>query len=291
MPSIASLIQASQAIALSQDPKQNVSFLDATYVLPQMGRDAEAEYLAEHIKGAAWFNLDEQSDRQSPYPHMLPPANIFEENMQRLGLGTATHIIVYDNSPFLSCARAWFMFRYFGHANISILDGGLAAWRAAGGALGAGLEVQPYGDFRVKPPIADTAFTSLLEMQKILGVGNAQIIDARGHARFTGQETEPREGMASGHIPGARNLPITSLLDPETQKIKPIGEIRTLFEAAQIDFNAPIITTCGSGVTACGLAFALHLCGMNKVAVYDGSWSEWGHGAQSRSACPIATGI
>ena len=292
MPSLPALISAPDAIALSRDPEQKIVFIDATFLLPQMGRDAEAEYLEAHIQDAIRFNLDEQSDAASPFPHTTPSPDIFEMNMRKLGLNQNDHILIYDNSPFLSGARAWFMFRHYGHSNVSILDGGLAAWRAAGGAIASqheqGSETRPMGDFKIGPPVAGAIFKSLTDVQNMIGDTDMQMIDARGPARFRGEEPEPRAGMAAGHIPGSVNLPVTALLDADTGRMRPMSDIRALFDTIQIDLNRPIVTTCGSGVTACGLAFALHLCGTDQVSVYDGSWSQWGHESQDRNACPIA---
>ncbi len=292
MPSLPALISAPDARALSCDPEHNIIFIDATFLLPQMGRDADAEYLEAHIQNSVRFNLNEQSDSSSPFPHTAPPPDEFETNMRNLGLNQNDHIIIYDNSPFLSGARAWFMFRHYGHRNVSILDGGLAAWRAAGGAIAsqheAKQETRPMGDFKIAPPVAGAIFKSLTDIQDLLGDTHIQMIDARSPERFHGEEPEPRAGMAAGHIPGSVNLPVTALLDSDTGKMRPISEIRALFDRIQIDQSRPIVTTCGSGVTACGLAFALHLCGTDYVSVYDGSWSQWGHESQDRTACPIA---
>jgi thiosulfate/3-mercaptopyruvate sulfurtransferase len=281
--SIPSLLQATDAVKLSHEGR--ILFLDATFHLPNAGRDATAEFLTEHIAGAVRFDLDEMSDRSSPFPHTMPASDFFAHAMRRLGANTEDHIIVYDNSVFLSSARAWWMLRYFGHDRVSILDGGLQAWKAAGGACETGHQAKQEGDFTSGPSTLKLATRQDVQAA-IQQNGITQIIDARGVGRFSGAEAEPRPGMASGHMPGAINLPISSLL--ENGFVKSVDDIRTKLDDAQIAPDKPIITTCGSGVTACGLAFAFHLLGIDNVAMYDGSWAEWGHGDQNRDACPVA---
>jgi thiosulfate/3-mercaptopyruvate sulfurtransferase len=281
---IPSLINAAEAMHLSQT--SSVLFIDATFHLPNSGRDAAVEFLHEHIDGAIRFDLDKLSDHASPYPHTMPSATFFAQAMQQLGVCNEDHIIVYDNSAFLSCARAWWMFRYFGHDKVSILNGGLKAWKAAGGPCAAGETNRKQGNFTQQQSALKLA--TLRDVQTAVQQNNTtQIIDARGAGRFSGAEAEPRPGMTAGHMPGAINLPISSLL--ENGFIASIGDIRAKLNITQISPDRPIITTCGSGVTACGLAFAFHLLGVDDVAMYDGSWAEWGHESQDRQACPVAT--
>ncbi len=281
---IPSLINAAEAMQLSQTTR--ILFIDATFHLPSSGREAAAEFLHEHIDGAVRFDLDQVSEQSSPYPHTMPSAAFFAQAMRRLGVCHEDHIIVYDDSVFLSCARAWWMFRYFGHDKVSILNGGLKAWKAAGGACATGEPHKPEGNFTARQSALQLATLQDLQtaIQQNSGV---QIIDARGAGRFSGAEAEPRPGMASGHMPGAVNLPISSLL--VNGFLASTADLRDKLNDAQISADKPIITTCGSGVTACGLAFAFHLLGINNVAMYDGSWAEWGHGSQDRQACPVAT--
>lgn len=281
--SIPSLITAAEAMQLRQTSR--VLFIDATFHLPNSGRDAAAEFLHEHIDGAVRFDLDELSDHASLYPHTMPSATFFAQAMRQLGVCNEDHIIVYDDSVFLSCARAWWMFRYFGHDKVSILNGGLKAWKAAGGACAAGEPNRQEGNFTQRQSALKLA--TLQDVQTAIQQNKVtQIIDARGAGRFSGAEAEPRPGMAAGHMPGAINLPISSLL--ENGFIASVADIREKLNTAQISPDKPIITTCGSGVTACGLAFAFHLLGVDDVALYDGSWAEWGHQSQDREACPVA---
>ena len=281
---IPSLMSAEDALALRKTHR--TLFVDATFHLPTSGRNAAQEFLDKHIAGAVRFDLDMMSDQTAPFPHTMPSPEDFARAMRLLGADNEDHIIVYDNSVFLSCARAWWMLRFFGHSKVSILNGGLKAWAMAGGQTEAGESIKPEGNFTAH--MTDLKRAAIADVQAALGdKGAIQIIDARGPARFSGAEPEPRAGMASGHIPGSINLPVTQLL--QDGFLRPLDEIRSIVTEAQISPQKPIITTCGSGVTACGLAFAFYLLGINDVAVYDGSWAEWGHQSQDRDACPVAT--
>ena len=255
---------------------KNIKIVEATFFLPTMNRNAIAEYQASHIPGAVFFDIDTIADPDSELPHMLPPAEAFERSIQEMGLNGEDHIIVYDRSSFISAARAWWMFRYFGHEKVSLLDGGLTAWKAAGYPLNQEQAEYGKGDF--------TASTqdrfSVVSMQEIADMLEAgicpQIIDARAAERFAGLAPEPRAGLRAGHIPGAKNVPINSLFDAETMQFKSAEELQALFDAAGVDFSQPAITSCGSGVTACGLIYGLALLGKTDVSLYDGSWTEWG---------------
>lgn len=275
------LIEIDEALALhGQD---NVVFADASFHLPTSGRDALAEYETSHIAGARWFDINEIADPKSDQPHTMPKAPLFQRHMQRLGISSDDHIIVYDASPFYSSARAWFMFRYFGHAKVQVLNGGFKAWQDAGGPSERGPCPEITASrFIVGDPVGTEGVRSLSAMKKHVQTANRQIIDARSAGRFNGSEPEPRAGLASGHMPGAINIPVGSLIDKETGLIKPAAALAEVF--ADIDAETPIVTTCGSGVTACGLALGLALIGREDVAIYDGSWSEWG----SRAGCPVA---
>lgn len=258
--------------------------LDATLFLPGTPRDARAEFEAAHIPGAAFLDLDTLADPDDPAPHMLPPDSLMTQRAQAMGIDPDSRIILYDNSPIRSAARAWWMMRAYGlGASAAILDGGLATWLAEGRPTESG----------VAQPAPGTAIAHLDRAQvrtkadilANLDSGSAQLLDARGAGRFTCAEAEPRPGMASGHIPGARNLPYAALFAPDN-RLKQGAELRALYESAGIDLDRPVVTTCGSGVTAAILLAGLESLGKTDVALYDGSWSEWGFDP----ATPKATG-
>ncbi|HYJ82185.1 MAG TPA: 3-mercaptopyruvate sulfurtransferase [Allosphingosinicella sp.] len=261
----------------------DLRIVDSTWCLPADGRDPRAEYEAEHIPGAVFLDLDEVSDSSNPVPHMVPPEPKFASRMASLGLGDGQRFVVYDNSPLHSAARAWWMLRSFGAHYVAILDGGLQKWKSEGRPLESGRPRVRHGHFspRFDPrTVADKAAVTGL-----LGDGRHQIVDARGAGRFSGEEAEPRPGMASGHIPGSRNLPQGSLFSSDNSW-KQGDELRSAFAAAGVDLGKPMVATCGSGVTACVLLFGAHLLGKEDVRLYDGSWSEWG----ADPATPKATG-
>ncbi len=262
----------------------HVRVLDATYFLPGVPRNAEAEFLEKHIPGAQFFDIDVYKDTETDLPHMLPDPDSFAEDMSDLGIGNDSIIVCYDSYGLMSAARPWWMFRVFGHDKVFVLDGGLKQWLAEDRPVESGPAAPRQGRFnaRFRPELVsdrDAVLTAL-------DTPAVQIIDARSAGRFTGVEPEPRAGLASGHIPGAHNVPFASLLDPATGLILPKAQIEARFVAAGIDLKRPIITSCGSGVSACVLAIGLYELGRTDVSVYDGSWSEWG----SYPGLPIATG-
>ena len=264
--------------------KSDLKILDASLFLPGTPRDPRAEFEAAHIPGAAYLDLPSLADADDPRPGMLPSDSFMTERCRALGIDANSRIILYDNSPTHSAARAWWMMRIYGvGASAAILDGGLPKWVAEGRPTESGWSVIPRGN-----AVAHRAEGEVRTKEDLLAnldSRTAQVIDARGAARFTGEEKEPRPGMASGHIPGSRNIPSTSLFNADNS-MKTGEELRRLFLDAGVDFSRPIITTCGSGVTAAILLAGLELLGKADVTLYDGSWSEWG----LDPATPKATG-
>jgi thiosulfate/3-mercaptopyruvate sulfurtransferase len=262
----------------------DVRVVDASWYLPQMKRDATAEYAAAHIPGAVFFDIDEISDTASPLPHMLPSPEKFASRVRRLGLGDGNRIVIYDGHPMMSACRVWWMFRAFGHRDVAVLDGGLPKWQREG---------RPVDDD--PPPPRDRHFTARLnttlvrdfeQVRRALDSGSEQVIDARAANRFRGEAPEPRAGLRSGHMPGAANLPYNELIDPASGTMLPAEALWSRFEAAGIDLSRPVTASCGSGVSACVLALGLYLIGAKEAAVYDGSWAEWG----GRADAPVVTG-
>ncbi len=258
--------------------------LDGSWHLPTAGRNAKAEYLAEHIPGAMFFDIDDLSDDKSPLPHMLPSTVKFSSRMKKMGIGDGARIVVYDTAGIFSAARVWWTFRAMGHQDVAVLNGGLRKWKAEGRPLDDG--PPPMRSERHYTPLQNTEIIrDLDEMKALLKKPSAQIVDARPAARFEGREAEPRPGLRSGHMPGAKNVPSQSLLNADGT-FKSEGQLAQLFKAAGIDVAKPVVTTCGSGVTASMLALALAVVGQTNAAVYDGSWAEWGQD----NGLPVATG-
>jgi thiosulfate/3-mercaptopyruvate sulfurtransferase len=247
--------------------------LDGTWHMPQLKRDARAEFAQAHIPGAVFFDIDRIADQATSLPHMLPTADAFAEAVGTLGVGSGDRVIVYDVRGVISAARVWWTFRVFGHDRVAVLDGGLRAWKAEGRPLEAGEPGPPRRQFRatLRPELV----RDLESMRGNLATRSEQVLDARSPGRFAGTEPEPRAGLRGGHIPGSLNLSYETLYRADGTLLPP-DALRTAFSAAGVDLGQPVTTTCGSGVTASVLALGLHLVGHPRVAVYDGSWTEWG---------------
>jgi len=251
----------------------DLRIVDASAFLPEHGRNPALEYEACHIPGAVFMDIAHLVDPAAPGMNMLPSAERFASRMQSLGLGDGSRIVIYDDSPVRSSTRAWFMLTMFGAANVALLDGGIAKWKAEGRKCAQGRETLRHRHFTVWSD--DRAVRSKADVLRNLTEQTELVVDARGAGRFTGDMAETKPGLASGHIPGARNVPYASLFAADGTW-KSSADIRKIFEAAGVDLARPLITSCGSGMTANVLIFAAYLIGKSDVSLYDGSWSEWG---------------
>src|SRR6056297_1712232 len=275
------LVSTDWLAAHMRDP--DLRILDGSYYLADAGRDAKAEYAAGHIPGARFFDIDDIADSRSDLPHMAPPIEKFMSRMRAMGVGDGHKIVVYDGAGLFSAARVWWLFRLMGHQSVAVLDGGMPKWLAEGRPV----ETTP-------PIIRDRHMTvrknagmvrDVTQVAQASKVGNHTILDARSTARFRGEAPEPRDGLRSGHIPGAHSVPFTQLLNDDGTMKDP-DALRAFFDAAGADLDKPVLTTCGSGVTAAVINLALERIGKTDHALYDGSWAEWG----AFPTVPVATG-
>jgi len=264
------------------DPK--VKIIDASFKLPGVLPLPADDYLAAHIPGAVFFDVDAISDRSDPRPHMYPDAGQFARDVAALGISSGDTVVAYDSGGWVAAPRAWWMFLSFGYGNVRVLDGGLKKWLREGRPTHSGKVTAKPGKFQAK---FDPSYVR--SQQQLVGnltTHAEQVVDARPRPRFEGTVAEPRAGLRSGHIPGSRSVPYAGLFDAETGAMKPLEQLRRIFGEAGVDIAKPIVTSCGSGVSALVLTLALYRLGVRGSALYDGSWSEWG----LPDGPPVATG-
>lgn len=261
----------------------SIRIVDATWFMPNVDRSAKDEVAARHIPGAVHWDIDQIADQNDPLPHMVPGANEFGEFMAKLMISDETHVVAYDRTSMSNAPRAWWTLRYFGHQQVSVLNGGLDKWMADGHPTDSSAPRDASGQYTAT--VQPLLVRSRAELLANITTRNEQVLDARSAGRYSGAEPEPRAGLRSGHIPGSLSLPFNHLIDPTSGLFRDADALSAYFTEARINMSKPVITSCGSGVTACVLAFGLHLLGHDFVAVYDGSWTEWG----GRDDTPIET--
>ena len=259
-----------------------LSIVDASWYLPTMNRDGKAEYKAGHIPGAVHFDIDAIADKTTNLPHMLPKPDSFATSVSAMGISDSDHIVIYDGAGLFAAARVWWTFRIMGAKRVSILEGGSPKWRSEGHAWTDAPTIKPAKPFTAN--FAERNVADLADIQSALATHAAQIVDARPSDRFRGEAPEPRPGLASGHMPGSFNVQFPDIV--ANGKLKSDDEIRSAFEKAGVDLSQPIITSCGSGVSAAILALALECINHPAKALYDGAWAEWG----SRTDCEVVKG-
>ena len=275
------LVSTDWLAARLNDP--NVIVLDSSYYLANAKRDAEAEFLAGHIPGAQRFNIDAISDKSNPLPHMLPSPEQFAQQVGALGVGDGMTIVLYDGIGLYGAARVWWTFRAFGSENVRVLDGGMPKWKAENRPLETGA-AKPRAAKTFTPKFNRSLVASIDDVQKVLLDKTAQVVDARAADRFRGEAPEPRAGLRGGHMPGSFNVPFGEVL--KDGRLKSHDDIAAAFKNAGVDLDNPVVTSCGSGVTASILTFAIEALGKQPGRVYDGSWSEWG----ARPDTPVVKG-
>ena len=276
------LVSTEWLAAHLDDP--HIRVVDSSFKLPGIIPTAREDYDRGHIPGAVFFDIDDIAEPGTSLPHMIPSPELFAQKMGALGIGDDDRVVVYDSAGLSSAGRAWWMLRLFGHDNVTLLDGGLPKWRGEGRPLETAAPKPPRRHFTARfDPALVRDKRALLDN---LTTPREQVVDARAAGRYEGTAEETRPGLRRGHIPGSRNLPYDRVTDPQTHRLRDAEELAALFREAGVALDRPIVTSCGSGVTACALAFALHLIGHPRAAVYDGSWSEWGLPGDT----PIETG-
>lgn len=266
------LVSTEWLAAHLSDP--HVRIVDSSFKQPGVTPTAREDYDAGHIPGAVFFDIDDVAEPGTSLPHMIPSAERFAAKMTERGIGNGDRVIVYDANGLSSAGRAWWLMRLFGHNNVALLDGGLPKWKAEGRSLETVAPTIPARQFtaRLDPALVRDKTAVLANVSS----RREQVIDARSAGRFDGSAEETWPGRRRGHIPGSRNLPFDQMTDPKTKQLKSAEELRALFASAGVALDRPIVSSCGSGVTACALAFGLYLIGHERAAIYDGSWSEWG---------------
>jgi thiosulfate/3-mercaptopyruvate sulfurtransferase len=276
------LVSTDWLAAHLDDPK--IKIIDASYKMPGVLPLPGDDYLAAHIPGAVFFDVNRIADQSDPRPHMYPDAAQFARDVASLGISDGDTVVAYDSGAWVAAPRAWWMFLSFGHPEVKVLDGGLKKWRAEGRAVEQGAVTPKSGQFEARFDPAHVR--SKAQLIGNIETQSEQLVDARPRPRFEGTVTEPWPGRRSGHIPGSRNVPYADLFDAETGAMKPLDDLRKVFAGAGVDTARPIVTTCGSGVSALVLTLALYRLGVRGMALYDGSWAEWG----LPDGPPIATG-